>query len=58
MKKDDIVEECKRHGREYAKKFDYDIDAIAADLKKQETKLGLKVVHFEPKRRRQEPASV
>ena len=36
--KDEIVEEVRKMRDEYAAKFDYDLDAIYKDIKKQEKK--------------------
>jgi hypothetical protein len=44
MWKDEIVEEIHRIREEYAKSFDYDLDAIFADLRKKEAESGRKVV--------------
>ena len=41
---DDIVEEIHRIREEYAKSFNYDLDAIFADLRKKEAASGRKVV--------------
>lgn len=44
MWKDEIVEEIHRIREEYAKSFNYDLDAIFADLRKKEAESGRKVV--------------
>jgi len=41
---DEIVEEIHRIREEYAKSFNYDLDAIFADLRKKEAESGRKVV--------------
>lgn len=40
MYKDEIVEEVRRIRDAYARQFDYDLTAIARDLKKQEARSG------------------
>jgi hypothetical protein len=47
---DPIIEEVRRHRLARAAKFNFDIDAIAADARKREAKSGHKVV-LPPKRR-------
>ncbi len=47
---DPIVEEVRRFREEHAAKFDYDIDAIYADLKRVETESKLPHVSLEPRR--------
>ena len=49
MWKDEIVEEIHRIREEYAKSFDYDLDAIFADLRKKEAESGRKVVSLSRK---------
>ena len=44
MWKDEIVEEIHQIREEYAKSFDYDLNAIFADLRKKEAASGRKVV--------------
>lgn len=41
---DEIVEEIHRIREEYAKSFNYDLDAIFADLRKKEAESGREVV--------------
>lgn len=41
---DEIVEEIHQIREEYAKSFNYDLDAIFADLRKKEAESGRKVV--------------
>lgn len=50
MWKDEIVEEVRKARDEYAAKFDYDIDAIYEDIKKQEKKSKRKVISLTPKK--------
>lgn len=50
MKDDPIVEEVRKHREEYAKKFNYDLDAICRDLQKKQEESGKVVVSFPPKR--------
>ena len=44
---DEIVEEVRRVRDEYAKKFNYDISAICADIRRKQAKSDRKVVSFE-----------
>ncbi len=46
---DEIVEEIHRIREEYAKSFDYDLNAIFADLRKKEVASGQKVVTLSQK---------
>ena len=50
MWNDPIVEEVRKTRDEHAKKFNYDLQAIVADLKKQQTASKHKFVTFPPKR--------
>lgn len=50
MVDDPIIEEVRKIRDEYAKKFNYDLNAIAADLMKQESASGRKVVSFPPRK--------
>ena len=50
MWKDEIVEEVRRVRDEYAAKFNYDLDAIYEDIKKQEKQTKRKVVSLSPKK--------
>ena len=50
MNDDPIEEEVRRFRDEYAKKFDYDLDAICRDLQKKQEQPGKQVVSFPPKR--------
>ncbi len=47
--RDPIVEEVRKARDEYAKKFNYDLDAICRDLQEKQGKDGRKVVSFPPK---------
>ena len=47
---DEIVEEIHRIREEYAKSFNYDLDAIFADLRKKEAESGREVVNLSRKR--------
>ena len=48
--KDPIVEEVRRVRYEYAKKFNYDLDAICDDLRKKQSQKEHKVISFPPKK--------
>ena len=48
--KNPIVEEVRKVREAHAAKFNYDLDAICRDLKKQEKKGGRKVVTLPPKK--------
>jgi hypothetical protein len=50
MWKDEIVEEVRKARDEYAAKFDYDLDAIYKDIKKQEKKSKRKIVSLPSKK--------
>lgn len=50
MWNDPIVEEVRRVRDEHAKKFNYDLRAIAEDLKKQQVETGRQVVVLPPKK--------
>jgi hypothetical protein len=49
MWSDPIVEEVRRVRQEYAKQFNYDLRAIAADLRRQEQEHPERLVSFPPK---------
>lgn len=49
MWKDEIVEEVRKVRDEYAAKFDYDLDAIYEDIKKQEKNSERKIVSLPSK---------
>jgi len=50
MKKDPIVEEIRKVREAHAAKFNYNLKAICADLKKKEKDCGHPVVSLLPKR--------
>lgn len=50
MWRDPIVEEIRAIRDAYAKRFDYNLDAIFNDLKEEEAKSGKKFVTLPPKR--------
>jgi len=50
MWRDSIVEEVRAMRDSYAKKFNYDLDAIYHDLKELETKSGRAFILLPPKR--------
>ncbi|WP_446010308.1 hypothetical protein [Candidatus Electrothrix sp.] len=47
---DPLIEEIRRNRNEYAKKFNYNLDAICRDLEKKQKLSGRKVVSFPPKK--------
>ena len=49
MLNDPIVEEVRRIRQEYAKQFDYDVRAIAEDLRRREQRHPERLVSFPPK---------
>jgi hypothetical protein len=50
MSQDSVVDEVREVRDAYAKRFNYDLQAIACDLKEQEKKSGRKLVSLPPKR--------
>jgi hypothetical protein len=50
MIEDPIVEEVRRIRNEYARKFNYDMDAIFADIQQRQAQSGRTYVSFPPKR--------
>jgi len=50
MNEDPIIAEIRRIREAHAAKFNYDLDAIVADLKAKERASGRKVVSLPPKR--------
>ncbi|MBI3469361.1 MAG: hypothetical protein HY000_40685 [Planctomycetes bacterium] len=50
MLHDPIVEEVRKARDEYAKRFNYDLDAICRDLQMKQQARDKKVVSFPPKR--------
>ena len=57
MKPDPIVEEVRAVREAHAKKFNYNISDICADLRKKENKSNYKVVSRQPKIRKQRTGS-
>ncbi|MGK7904666.1 MAG: hypothetical protein AB4352_25325 [Hormoscilla sp.] len=55
MWQDEILEEIYRIREEYAKSFNYDFDAMFADLQRGEAASGRKVVNLSSKRRNKDP---
>jgi len=49
MRDDPIVEDVRGIRKEYAEQFDYDLRAMAADLRKREQEHSDKLVTFPPK---------
>lgn len=47
---DPIVAEVRRARDEYAKRFNYDLDAICRDLQDKQQQSGRKLVSFPPRR--------
>ena len=47
---DPIVAEVRKARDEYARRFNYDLDAICRDLQQKQTQSGRKLVSFPPKR--------
>jgi hypothetical protein len=47
---DPIVAEVRKARDEYARRFNYDLDAICKDLQQKQFQSGRKVVSFPPKR--------
>lgn len=45
-----IVEEVRRIRNEYAKQFNYDLDAVCRDLRQKQERSGRKTVSFPPKK--------
>lgn len=58
--KDPIVEEVRRHRDEHAKRFNYDLRAICADLEARQGTSGHRLVRLRPRavaKREAEPTS-
>ncbi len=51
MTQDIIIQEIRKYRNEYAKKFNYDIEAMGHDLRKRQGESGRKVVKRSPKPR-------
>jgi hypothetical protein len=56
MGRDRVVEEVRRVRQEYAKQFNYDLRAIAADLRKREQEHPSRLVSLPPRPARQRKA--
>ncbi len=52
MTDDPIVAEVRQARDDYAKRFNYDLDAICRDLQQKQQQSGRRVVSFPPKRPR------
>ena len=50
MTEDPIVTEVRQARDDYAKRFNYDLDAICRDLQQKQQQSGRKLVSFPPKR--------
>lgn len=50
MIRDPIVDEVRKARDEYARRFDYDLDAICRDLREKQKRSKNKVVSFPPRR--------
>ncbi len=57
MTEDRIVDEVRKARDEYARQFNYDLDAICKDLQKKQEQPGKNVVSFPPKRPDQDEKS-
>jgi hypothetical protein len=57
MQDDPIVAEVRKAREAYAAKFNYDLEAIFQDLKRQERESGRTFVSFPPRRIRPVPSS-
>ena len=49
MTQDTIIQEIRKYRDEYARKFDYDIDAMGRDIRKRQARSGRKIVKGSPK---------
>jgi hypothetical protein len=56
MPNDPIVEEVRKAREAYAAKFNYDLEAIVEDLKRQERESGRTFVSFPPRRIQKHPS--
>lgn len=56
MFSDPIVEEVRDVRQRHAKRFNYDLRKIAADLKEREKRAGRRIVSFPPKPKSGSPA--
>jgi hypothetical protein len=57
MSTDSIVDEIRRIRDAYAKRFDYDLEAICKDLREKQERSGRKVVSLPPRRTAPRPAA-
>lgn len=48
--RDKIVEEVRKAREDYARQFDFDLDAICRDLRQKQEASGVKVVSLPPRR--------
>jgi hypothetical protein len=48
--RDTIVDEVRKAREDYARRFDFDIDAICRDLRQKQQSFGEQVVSFPPRR--------
>jgi hypothetical protein len=53
MNDDPIVEEVRKARDEYARRFDYDLDAICRDLQEKQEQPGKQAISFPPIRPRE-----
>jgi hypothetical protein len=56
MIRDPIVEEVRKAREEYAKRFNYDLDAMFDDLEGRSRERGVETVKLPPKRREPAPS--
>uniref|UniRef100_UPI00405625F8 hypothetical protein n=1 Tax=Candidatus Electronema sp. TaxID=2698783 RepID=UPI00405625F8 len=54
MIEDQIVEEVRRIRNEYAKQFNYDLDAVCRDLQQKQERSGRTLVSFAPRKDKEE----
>ncbi|MCW5200084.1 hypothetical protein VU05_05245 [Desulfobulbus sp. F1] len=54
MIEDQIVEEVRRIRNEYAKQFNYDLDAVCRDLQQKQEHSGRTLVSFAPRKDKEE----
>ena len=58
MWQDPIVEEIHKTREEYARQFNFDIDAICKDIQAKQANSGREVVSFPPRKPRPKPSLV
>ncbi len=56
MTDDPIIEEVRRAGEEYFRRFNYDLQAALDDLRRRSEQAGRKVVSLSPRRIAPEPS--